>query len=103
SLVLPNMARSPSDAEDVLGRLRALVDRFIGSEVVPLPAIPFDPSVSVAAAAGIPLVLHTPDSPSSRAMSRLVRMIDAIPPEGDGDPDPEAALRLRPRAVEGGR
>ena len=76
--LLPNSVRSPSEAEEVVRRLTALVDRFLGIQLVALPAIPHDPMVPVAAAAGQPLVLHSPDGPGARAFAKVSRRIDAL-------------------------
>ena len=78
AFVLPNQVRSPSEAEDVFGRLAALVDRFLDIQLTALPAIPHDPGLRNASAAGIPLVLHNPDSPASRAFKQVARKIDAL-------------------------
>jgi flagellar biosynthesis protein FlhG len=78
AFVLPNQVRSPSEAEEVYGRLAALVDRFLDVQLTALPAIPHDPALRTASAAGIPLVLHTPDSPAARAFKQVARRIDAL-------------------------
>jgi flagellar biosynthesis protein FlhG len=78
AFVLPNQVRSPSEAEDVFGRLAALVDRFLDVQLTALPAIPHDPGLRAASAAGIPLVLHNPDSPAARAFKQVARKIDAL-------------------------
>ena len=76
--LLPNAVRSPSEAEQIVNRLTALVDRFLGITLVPLPAVPWDPQVPVAAAAGVPLVLHSPDGAGARGIARAARRIDAL-------------------------
>jgi flagellar biosynthesis protein FlhG len=78
ALVLPNAVRSPTEGEEVLAKLSALVSRFLGISIVPLPAVPQDPNCSLAAAAGVPLLLHSPDSPASRAIRRVAQRIDAL-------------------------
>ena len=78
AFLLPNSVRSPSEADEVVRRLTALVDRFLGIQIVPLPAIPYDPAVPQAAAAGQPLVLHSPDGPAARALMKAARRIDAL-------------------------
>lgn len=95
--LLPNAVRSPSEADEVVRRLTALVDRFLGIQLVPLPAIPFDPAVPVAAAAGQPLVLHSPDGPASRALLKAARRMDALAVADRR----QVGLWLR-RALEGG-
>lgn len=76
--ILPNNVRSPSEADEVFARLAALVDRFIGIELDMLPAIPHDVSITRAAIAGVPVVVHSPDSPAARAMRQVTRRLDAL-------------------------
>jgi len=78
AFVLPNQVRSPSEAEEVYGRLAALVDRFLDVQLTALPAIPYDPALRMASGAGVPLVLHNPDSPAARAFKQVARRIDAL-------------------------
>jgi flagellar biosynthesis protein FlhG len=78
ALVIPNGVRTQEEADDVVERLRNLNDRFLGVELEELPAIPFDPAVRAAAAAGVPLVLHAPESPAARALVKIARRIDAL-------------------------
>ena len=78
AFLLPNAVRSPSQADEIVSRLSALVDRFLGIGLSPLPPVPWDPSVGSAAAAGVPVVLHSPDSPASRALLRTARRIDGL-------------------------
>jgi len=80
-MVLPNMVRSPSEGDEVIARLASLVERFLGVTLVPLPAIPFDPAVAEASAAGVPLLEMTPDCPAARAIARVARRIDALSAE----------------------
>lgn len=88
--VLPNRVRTPSEADEVFGRLAALADRFLGIALLPLPAIPFDASAPQSAAAGVPHVIHNPDAPASRALKQVARRLDAL-----ARPDDRAgALRL---------
>jgi flagellar biosynthesis protein FlhG len=77
-LVLANDVRSPSDADEVYGRLRVLVERFLGVEIVPLPPVPHDPLIREAAACGQPVVSLAPDAPSSRAILHVTRCIDLL-------------------------
>ena len=76
--VVPNGVRDASEADEVFERLRTIVDRFLGITLVPLPGIPHDPAVGLAAALGIPLVHHVPDSPASRAVRALMRKIEKL-------------------------
>jgi flagellar biosynthesis protein FlhG len=78
AFVVPNSVRSPSQADEVVQRLRSLVDRFLGIQLVPLPAVPWDATVAQAAAAGVPLVLHSPETPAARAIRRLAQQLDAL-------------------------
>ncbi len=76
--VVTNAVRSAAEAEDTLGRLAALVARFLDLELVPLPAVPYDRGMSEAAAEGIPCVLRNPESPSSRALRQVVEQLEAL-------------------------
>ncbi|MCB9562645.1 MAG: P-loop NTPase [Kofleriaceae bacterium] len=76
--VLANDVRSPSDADEVYGRLRVLVARFLGIDLVALPPVPRDPAIADAAAAGEPVVTQRPDSPAARAIHAVARALDAL-------------------------
>ncbi|MBK8014085.1 MAG: P-loop NTPase [Deltaproteobacteria bacterium] len=77
-LIAPNNVQSEQESETLLQQLRALVDRFLGIEVVNLPSVPFDGQLNAACAAGIPLVMARPDAPASRALCRMVQKIDGL-------------------------
>lgn len=74
--VVANRVASAGQADDIVGRLSELVNRFLDVRLTVLPSIPADPAVSDAAVAGVPLVLHRPDSPAARAVVRLARALD---------------------------
>lgn len=76
--VVANDVRSPAEADEVYGRLRVLVDRFLGIELVPLPSVPHDSATAEAAACGTPLVAFRPDAPAARAIMQVSRSIDAM-------------------------
>jgi flagellar biosynthesis protein FlhG len=78
ALILPNSVSSAAQGDEVYGQLRALSDRFLGMELIPLPSIPTDPMVSAAAATGVPLVRLCPDSPAARALRRVAAASDAV-------------------------
>lgn len=78
AFICPNQVRSAEEAHTIVGQLTKLSNRFLGVELIALPAIPSDPGVSFAAAEGTPLVIARPDSPASRAMRRLARTLDAL-------------------------
>jgi len=78
AFVIPNAVRTPQEADEVVDRLRTLNDRFLGVELEELPAVPFDPAVRAAASAGVPLVLHAPESPAARALAKIARSLDAL-------------------------
>lgn len=81
--ILPNRVRNQDEADEVVSRLTALVNRFLDFSLQPLPAIPFDSTVSEAAAEGLPVVLSRPDSPASRAIRHAARRLDVL--AGDQD------------------
>lgn len=78
AFVVPNMVRSPSEADEVFSRLASVVDRFLGVAITPLPPVPYDPLVMEAAAAGVPLLRYRPDGPAARAIVQIARRIDAL-------------------------
>jgi flagellar biosynthesis protein FlhG len=92
AFVVPNSVRTPSQGEEVVARLQGLVDRFLGITLVPLPAVPWDGAVAPAAAAGVPLVLHSPESPAARALRRVAQRLDVLSDDGTTQP---ARPRLR--------
>lgn len=96
--LVPNNVRSQDEARAVAAQLDKLARRFLGIEVVPLPHIPHDPAVPMAAAEGVPLVVSRPDSPASRAMKRIARELDAIAMREE--PGTSARDRLRALAAE---
>ena len=75
--VVPNRVTSRAQADEIVGRLAALVSRFLDLELIPLPAVPHDPAVPEAAHAGVPLLAHRPDSPAARAIRQVARALDA--------------------------
>ncbi len=78
AFVLPNETRTQDEGDEAFARLRALVDRFLGIELHALPAVPTDPAVVRSAAAGIPLLIHSPDAPAARAIRAAARRLDAL-------------------------
>lgn len=78
AFILPNKVRSPTEADDIVGRLESLVARFLGIQITALPGVPRDSAVPEAAAAGVPLVRYRPDSPAARAIKQVARRLDAL-------------------------
>ncbi len=78
AFIAPNRVRSRAEAEEVVARLSSLVGRFLGMTLTPLPAVPYDPLIAEAAAAGIPLVHYRPDAPAARAIKHLARRLDTL-------------------------
>jgi flagellar biosynthesis protein FlhG len=76
--IVPNRVMSRAQADEVVARLSALVNRFLDLEVTALPYIPADPSVSESAQIGVPLVINAPDSPAARAIRQIVRVLGAL-------------------------
>jgi flagellar biosynthesis protein FlhG len=76
--VVPNRVTSSAEADDIVGRLDALVRRFLDVQLTALPAIPLDPAVGHAAELGVPLLVHRPDSPAARGLRQVARALDAI-------------------------
>lgn len=79
AFVVPNRVTSQSQADEVMARLAALVDRFLDLEITPLPAIPFDRAVTDAAHHGVPLMVQAPDAPATRAIRQLTRSLTTSP------------------------
>lgn len=73
--VVPNRVVSRTQADEVTGRLGALVARFLDLKITALPPIPADPTVALAAQIGVPLLVHAPDSPAARAIRHLTRAL----------------------------
>jgi flagellar biosynthesis protein FlhG len=99
ALILPNSVRAAGEAEEIVQRLRALSDRFLGIQLEALPAVPFDPMVRVAATHGVPLVLFRPESPASRALVRVARRIMSDTPRSQpvpANPEPTPAQVASP-------
>jgi flagellar biosynthesis protein FlhG len=81
--LLPNRVRNQDEANEVVSRLNSLVTRFLDFTLVPLPAVPFDPTVADAAAEGTPIVVSRPDAPASRAIRHTARRLDVLSAEMD--------------------
>jgi len=79
--VLPNRVRNQDEADEVVSRLNSLVTRFLDFTLQALPAIPFDSTLSEAAAEGLPIVLSRPDAPASRAIRHAARRLDVLSAE----------------------
>ncbi len=77
AFVIPNRVTSTAQAGEVVGRLAALVSRFLDLELTSLPPVPADPSVPEAGQYGVPLMLHRPDAPAARAIRQIARALDA--------------------------
>jgi flagellar biosynthesis protein FlhG len=80
AFVVPNRVTSKRQADEVVARLAALVDRFLDIEITALPAIPSDPYVSEAAQIGVPLMIHAPDAPAARAIRQVARALGSFAP-----------------------
>jgi len=103
AFLLPNSVRTPSEGDDITDRLQSLVDRFLGIEVVPLPPVPYDPAIRASAAAGIPFVIHNPETPAARAIRKVARRIDDLAQEADGPSVLRSWLTESMSAAEGGK
>lgn len=73
--VVPNNVGSAQEAAETFERLKTIVDRFLGVELIQMPHIPRDAEVSTTCALGVPLVCHVPDSPASRAIKTIARRL----------------------------
>jgi flagellar biosynthesis protein FlhG len=80
AFVVPNRVHSRAQADEVVARLKALVDRFLDLDITPLPPIPADPAVSESAQIGVPLLIHAPDAPAARAIRQLTRALATFAP-----------------------
>lgn len=76
--VVPNRVTSKAQADEVVARLTALVNRFLDLEVTALPSIPADPAVTEAAQVGIPLLVKSPDCPAARAIRQITRTLHSL-------------------------
>ncbi|HVV87731.1 MAG TPA: P-loop NTPase [Kofleriaceae bacterium] len=75
--VVPNRVVGRAQGDEIVLRLTDLVNRFLDLRLIALPPIPADPAVGEAAAHGVPLLRHRPDSPAARAIRRVARALDA--------------------------
>lgn len=80
AFVVPNRVVSRTQADELLLRLGALVDRFLDLKITALPSIPADPAITEAAQIGVPLVVHAPDAPAARAIRQLTRALATLAP-----------------------
>lgn len=78
AFLVPNRVQSQHHADEVAARLCALAHRFLDIELTALPAIPADPAFAEAAQVGIPLLLHAPNAPASRAIRQLVKALGSV-------------------------
>ena len=76
--LVPNRVLSRAHADEVTARLSALVNRFLDLELTVLPPIPSDPAVAEAAQVGVPLLVHAPDAPASRAIRQLAKALGSL-------------------------
>jgi flagellar biosynthesis protein FlhG len=74
--VLPNRVASRFEADEVIGRLGALIDRFLDIDITALPPIPADPMVGESARIGVPLMAYRPTCPAARAFRQVERALD---------------------------
>jgi flagellar biosynthesis protein FlhG len=81
--IVPNRVTSRAQADEVVARLHALVDRFLDLEVTALPYIPSDPCVGESAQIGVPLAVNAPDSPAARALRQIARILNSNAPAHD--------------------
>lgn len=75
-MLVPNSVHNDRQANEIFTQLSSLVERFLGIELVQLPAVPYDPSIPHAAASGTPLVIARPDSLAARAIHKVARAIE---------------------------
>ncbi len=76
--LVANRVTGQAQADDVIGRLTDLVTRFLDVRLTALPPVPADPAVAEAAAHGVPLLRHRPDSPAARGLARVARALDSL-------------------------
>ncbi len=81
-LVTVNMAAGPGDAEAAFRRLARVAERFLRVRLEYLGYVPHDDAVPRAVRDQRPVVLGTPATPSSQALTRLARRLLARPPSG---------------------
>lgn len=78
--VVANGVDSADEAAECFERLRAIVDRFLGVELVALPFIRRDAAVTRSCALGRPLVCEQPDSPAARAIKAIAASLGRAEP-----------------------
>jgi flagellar biosynthesis protein FlhG len=77
AFLVPNQIRTAAQGQELAEQLSSLVSHFLGLELIVLPAIPHDPEVPLAAAAGQPIVVSRPDAAISRGIFKVVRALEA--------------------------
>lgn len=76
--VVPNRVSSRAQADELVARLSALVDRFLDLKITALPPVPADPAVGAAAHLGVPLLVRSPDAPAARAIRQITRALATL-------------------------
>lgn len=83
--LLVNDVRSMTQGHEVVEQMTALASRFLPQlEIIPLPFVPHDLTLSHYAALGVPAVMAAPDAPASRAILKVARTLDLMAEGGLG-------------------
>ena len=76
--VLVNLADSPEQAQELIGRLQQTVRNFLQTRVNHAGSIPRDPAMPAAVCRRVPLMIDAPDAPASLAIEQLARRMLAL-------------------------
>jgi flagellar biosynthesis protein FlhG len=74
-MVLANLVETPLEGRDVLTRIQETARTFLHREIGSAGLVPRDPAVPASLRQQAPFVLSHPDSPASRAITQLARLL----------------------------
>lgn len=76
AFLLPNQTASDDEGRALAKDLGAVVDRFLGIDLILLPAIPNDPTSADTVIHGVPAMVARPCGPMSQAIHRAAQALD---------------------------
>ena len=90
-----NLATTPEEADDATNRMTLFARHFLRLEVQVLGTVPYDPAVTRAVRAQVPVLLAYPKSPAANAYRALAaRLWKPVPSGPDSDLLSEQSFRL---------
>lgn len=86
--LLVNNVRSDEQGHEVVENMTSLAARFLPElELVPLPFVPHDGTLSHYASLGMPALAASPDAPGPRAVTKVARALDVLASDPQIDPE----------------